>query len=227
VLAIGGPGAFATLSSAQTISGDKTFTGTLDLSSASIPSFSTAGNLTVSGDLIVNGTTTTINSTVVSVDDKLLELGAVTTPTNITADGGGVLLKGSTDHTITWLNSTQAWTFSEHVDLAASKAFRINGTQVLSATALGSGILSSSLTGVGTLTTGTWNATSISVAYGGTGATTLTGYVKGSGTSALTATSTIPSTDITGLGTISTQNADNVNITGGSVDGVTLDCGTY
>jgi len=72
------------------------------------------------------------------------------------------------------------------------------------------------ITGVGTLTVGTWSATTIGVAYGGTGATSLTGYVKGSGTSAFTASATIPNTDISGLGTMSTQNANNVSITGGS-----------
>ena len=72
------------------------------------------------------------------------------------------------------------------------------------------------ITGVGTLTAGTWNASTIDVAYGGTGATTLTGYVKASGTSAFTAVSTIPNTDISGLGTMSTQNASSVAITGGS-----------
>jgi hypothetical protein len=47
----------------------------------------------------------------------------------------------------------------------------------------------------------------IPVANGGTGASTLTGYVKGNGTSAMTAASTIPNTDITGLGTASTKDA--------------------
>ena len=72
------------------------------------------------------------------------------------------------------------------------------------------------ITGVGTLTAGTWNASTIGVAYGGTGAVTLTGYVKGGGTTPLTASTTIPNTDITGLGTMSTQNANSVAITGGS-----------
>lgn len=67
----------------------------------------------------------------------------------------------------------------------------------------------------------------LSVAKGGTGATTLTGYVKGSGTNALTASATIPNTDISGLGTMSTQSASNVNITGGTIDGITYDCGTF
>ena len=60
------------------------------------------------------------------------------------------------------------------------------------------------------------------VANGGTGAATLTGYVKGSGTSALTASATIPNTDISGLGTMSTQNASSVTITGGTVDGTVI-----
>ena len=71
-----------------------------------------------------------------------------------------------------------------------------------------------------------WNADHaltgvIDVANGGTGAATLTGYVKGNGTSAMTAVATVPNTDVTGLGTMSTQNANNVNITGGSITGVT------
>ena len=100
----------------------------------------------------------------------------------------------------------------------------LNANQITSGT-IASSLISGSytgITGVGTLTVGTWNASTIGVAYGGTGATTLTGYVKGSGTSALTALSTIPNTDITGLGTMSTQNANAVSITGGSATLTTL-----
>ena len=71
-------------------------------------------------------------------------------------------------------------------------------------------------------------AGTLNVTHGGTGATTLTGYVKGTGTAALTASSTIPNTDITGLGTMSTQNANSVTITGGTatLTSVTLTSGT-
>ena len=62
----------------------------------------------------------------------------------------------------------------------------------------------------------------VPVANGGTGAATLTGYVKGNGTSPMTASATVPSTDITGLGTMSAQNANNVSVTGGTVSGTTL-----
>jgi len=62
----------------------------------------------------------------------------------------------------------------------------------------------------------------LNVANGGTGATSLTGYVFGNGTSAMTASTTIPSTSITGLGTMSTQNATSVAITGGTIVGVAI-----
>ena len=130
------------------------------------------GTLTVTGDLTVNGTTTTVNSTTVSVDDKNIELGSVATPTDTTANGGGITLKGTTDKTINWVSSTAAWTLSEHVDLASGKKFYINGTEVLSGTTLGSGVTGSSLTSVGTIDTGVWNGTDIAIADGGTGAST-------------------------------------------------------
>lgn len=63
--------------------------------------------------------------------------------------------------------------------------------------------------------------TDLAVADGGTGVSTLTGYVKGNGTSPFTASATVPSTDITGLGTMSVQDANNVTITGGSITGIT------
>lgn len=135
----------------------------------------TGTSLTLSGDLTVNGTTTTINSTTLTVDDKNIELGSVTTPSDETADGGGITLKGATDKTINWVDATDAWTLSEHVNIANGKVYRINGTEVLSGSSLGSGVTGSSLTSVGTITSGTWNGTAIALANGGTGATTASG----------------------------------------------------
>lgn len=66
----------------------------------------------------------------------------------------------------------------------------------------------------------------LNVANGGTGAATLTGYVKGGGTSAFTASATIPSSDVTGLGSMSTQNSNSVSITGGSLSGVAVTSST-
>ncbi len=169
---IGGSGAFVDKTGAQTISGNKTFTGTLDLSAANIPSFTCNQNLTIVGDLVVQGTTSTISSTTITVSDKNLELGKVGTPTDTTADGGGITLKGTSDKTFNWVDATDSWTSSEHIELAANKVFRIDAVEVLSKTGLGSTVVSSSLTSVGTITSGVWTASDVAVAHGGTGAST-------------------------------------------------------
>ena len=112
----------------------------------------TVGALTISGNLTVQGTTTNISSTTITVDDKNIELGSVDTPSDTTADGGGVTLKGATDKTINWINSTDNWTSSESFDLVSGKEYKIANASVLSATTLGSAVVNSSLTNVGTLT---------------------------------------------------------------------------
>jgi hypothetical protein len=94
----------------------------------------TGTSLVLSGDLTVNGTTTTINSTEITVDDKNLTLGSVATPTDAGADGGGITLKGATDKTFAWIDATDAWTSSEHINLASGKAFYLNGTLETAAT---------------------------------------------------------------------------------------------
>jgi len=72
----------------------------------------------------------------------------------------------------------------------------------------------------------TYSGTALPVANGGSGATTLSGYLFGNGTSAFTASTTIPNTAITGLGTMSTQSAGSVAITGGAIDGATIGAST-
>jgi hypothetical protein len=71
---------------------------------------SVTGRVTIDGDLIINGTTTTINSVTLTVDDKNIELGSTVSPTDVTADGGGITLKGTTDKTFNYVNSTGLWT---------------------------------------------------------------------------------------------------------------------
>ena len=83
--------------------------GTLDVTGAA----TFDSSVTVEGDLTVNGTTTTIDSTTLVVEDKNIEMGVVTTPTDSTADGGGITLKGATDKTINWVQSTGCWTFNQ------------------------------------------------------------------------------------------------------------------
>jgi hypothetical protein len=158
----------------ETGSGALVFANTPTLVTPNIGA-ATGTSLTLSGDLTVNGTTTTVNSTTVTVDDKNLELGSVASPTDAGADGGGITLKGTTDKTISWVDATDAWTLSEHADLASAKEYKIAGASVLSASTLGSGVTGSSLTSVGTIATGVWNGTDIAVADGGTGASTAAG----------------------------------------------------
>ena len=229
ILAIGGSGAFATLSGTQTISGNKTFTGTVDFSGATISTLSTTGNVTVGGNLTVNGTVSTINSTTVTVDDKNLELGSTASPSDATADGGGITLKGTTDKTFNWVDSTDSWTSSEHIDLASGKEFKIAGTSVLSGSSLGAGVTGSSLTSVGTLTSGTWSASTIAVSKGGTGQTSYTngqlliGNSSGGLTKAtLTAGSNITITEGSGSITIAADAAapvagDGIDVSGSTV----------
>ncbi len=72
------------------------------------------GDATISGNLTVNGATTTIVSTTVTIDDKNIELGSVASPSDTTADGGGITLKGGSDYTILWENDIDAWQVNQH-----------------------------------------------------------------------------------------------------------------
>jgi len=244
--AIAGAGAYLTLGTSQTVTGDKTFSGTVSVATPSsnahaatklyvdnavsnitvsgtanqititsgtvslASSVTTPGDLTVTGNLTVNGTTTTVNSTTVSLDDKNIELASTGSPSDAGADGAGITVKGTTDKTFNWVDATDAWTSSEHLNLLTGKSFYINGTSVLNSSTLGSGVTSSSLTSVGTISTGVWQGTAIEIAYGGTGSTTASG-----------------ARNALELGSIATQNANNVNITGGTIDGISIDGGTF
>jgi len=136
-----------------------------------------SNTLTVTGDLVVNGNTTTLNTATLVVEDKNIVLANVSSASNTTADGAGITVTdGSTGKTFNWVNATAAWTSSEDLNLLAGKVFEIGGTSVLSNTTLGSTVVNSSLTSVGTIATGVWNGTAIGTTYGGTG---LTSYTTG------------------------------------------------
>jgi hypothetical protein len=188
----------------------------------------------ISGNLTVNGTTTTVNSTTLTVDDKNLELASVASPTNITADGGGITVKGATDKTFNWVNATTAWTSSEDLNLLTGKVYEINGTTVLSGSALGTGVTGSSLTSVGTIGTGVWQGTLIGATYGGTGVNngsntlTLAGNVTHAGafTQTFTATATT-SVTLPTTGTLATlagtETLTNKTLTTPALNGAVVD----
>jgi len=205
VIAIAGYGAYTTLGTTQTITGNKTFSGTVIVPTpsanthaatkayvdSSLPTLSgtgnqitytsgtialaanvvTPGNLTVTGDLLVQGNTTTLNTSTLVVEDKNVVIAQVATPDDTTADGAGITVKGTTDKTLNWIDATDAWTSSEHFNIVAGKSFYIGGSAVLSNTTLASSVVTSSLTSVGTIGTGVWQGTAVGLAYGGTGST--------------------------------------------------------
>lgn len=186
-----------------------TSTFNIAASNASTINIGGASSTTViAGNLTVNGTTTTVNSTTISVDDKNIELGSVASPDDTTAAGGGITLKGATDKTITW--NTNNWTSSENFNVNTGKTYKIAGTDVLSATTLGAGVTTSSLTSVGTIANGTWQGTRITTTY--TDAK-VSGIISTNGTITVGGTTIQPSIDLT---TVS-QGA------GGSFVKVTLD----
>lgn len=216
---IGGSGSSIELPTSFTIGDSSTATNTLNIQTGATANLATktinigtggvsgsttninlgstnAGTVTVNKDLVVtgnftvNGTTTTVNSTTLTVDDKNIVLGNDFI-TDAAADGGGITLNGLSAKTFNWVDATDAWTSSEHMNLLTGKAYYINGNSVLSSTTLGSGVTGSSLTSVGTITTGVWNGTDIGLADGGTNAslTAVNGGIVYSTASALAITS--------------------------------------
>jgi hypothetical protein len=134
----------------------------------------TGTSLVLSGDLTVNGTTTTINSTEITIDDKNLTLGSVATPTDAGADGGGITLKGATDKTFSWVDATDAWTSSEHLNLASGKNYYLNGGLLKDATeTLTNKTISGANNTISNVSLTTGVTGTLPVANGGTGITSL------------------------------------------------------
>ena len=134
----------------------------------------TGTSLVLSGDLTVNGTTTTINSTEITIDDKNLTLGSVSSPTDAGADGGGITLKGATDKTFSWVDATDAWTSSEHLNLASGKNYYLNGGLLKDATeTLTNKTISGANNTISNVSLTTGVTGTLPVANGGTGITSL------------------------------------------------------
>ncbi len=141
-----------------------TSTGNLTLDSTG-GTVSVNDNLTVAGNLTVNGTTTTINSTTVAIDDKNFQV-ATGAADDAAADGAGLTVdSGDGDKTWNFEATGDNWGASENINIASGKSYKINNTAVLNATTLGSSVVASSLTSVGTISSGTWEGTAIGNDY--------------------------------------------------------------
>jgi hypothetical protein len=132
------------------------------------------GAVRIKGDLYVDGTQFIVNSSTIELADFNVGI-ATTVGTNALLDGAGIGI-GSTGirKTITWNNTAGALTSSEDWNLVSGKQYEINGTSVLSSTTLGSGVINSSLTSVGTL--GQLNVSGVATA------TTFVGNLTGTAT---------------------------------------------
>ena len=91
-------------------------------------------NITIAGNLTVNGATTTITSTTLTVDDKNIELAATDSPSDSTADGGGITLKGTTDKTILFENDTDSWNFNQNIETTTTTKVKQKGAFMQSST---------------------------------------------------------------------------------------------
>ena len=72
-----------------------------------------SGDVIITGDLTVNGTETIINTNVLDVADKNIGIGSTSAATDLTADGGGITIYGSSNKTWTWERDTGCFEYSE------------------------------------------------------------------------------------------------------------------
>ena len=114
---------------------------------------STAG-ISVPGGTVIS----TITGDIITLSNSVTGAGTATFTTqgadNSSADQGGIRLKGTTDKRIYYDNSRadKYWVMTENLELAFGKKLVINNQLALSTTTLGSTVVNSSLTSVGTLT---------------------------------------------------------------------------
>jgi hypothetical protein len=172
---------------------------TLTLSTGGVGrlTISSAGLVTIPGDLTVSGTTTTIDSTTLTVKDKNIEI-AKGNGNDAAVDGAGITIDSTEgDKTWNWVDSTDSWTSSEHIDLASGKVLKVAGTQVLSATNFtGTSAIATNVTVADESSDTTCNVLFVTAETGNLPPKTGTNLTFNSSSGALTATSFVG--DLTG-----------------------------
>lgn len=92
-----------------------TVTGTKRHLGITSDTYDSNGDVVVGGNLTVEGTTTTLDTANLLVEDKNIIIGNVSSPSDTTADGGGITLKGASDYTINWVNANDRWEFNQGI----------------------------------------------------------------------------------------------------------------
>ena len=140
------------------------------------------GDVTIGGNLNINGTTTTIDTANLLVEDKNIIIGDVSSPSDTTADGGGITLKGASDKTINWVNSTDSWTSNQRF---SAPNLTLTGLSAQNSEATALVVNGSNTVGTRELGSNAFNSTSFLT---GNQTITLSGDVSGSGTTSISVT---------------------------------------
>jgi hypothetical protein len=118
----------------EKVDGEDCFRVDTTLCKTFIETLGVSGDLTVEGNLTVNGTQTILNTETINVDDNNIVLNGITSPSDATATGGGITLKGDNDYTIIWDENcihsgygvTAAWSFNQNVSVESSLGYYID-----------------------------------------------------------------------------------------------------
>ena len=106
------------------------------------------GNVRIKGDLYVDGTNFIVDSETITLADHVVGIASTST-TDALADGAGIGI--GTNKFFTFDNTNTAFKSTENLNLETGHTYKIDGTDVLSSTTVGSAVTNSSLTEVGTL----------------------------------------------------------------------------
>jgi hypothetical protein len=193
---IGGLGQFAAINS--------TPIGNASASTGAFTTLNASGVTTLTGNLSLSGSSNIIAGGSPGTNGQVLQ-----------ATGTGVQWVSLT------ASSSQIYSGGSNVTVTANYVnVSVNGTNVatFSSTGLNGAAIGASTSSTGKFTTLQATSTVTFDNY--------TGYLKSAGAGGLSASSTIPNTDVSGLGTMSTQNSNSVTITGGSIDGASIGLST-
>ena len=87
--------------------------GTLTSDDITSTNISIAGNATITGDLTVSGTTTSVNTTNTNISDNVIELNAGESGAGVTAGTSGIEIDRGTETNVSllWNETSDTWTF--------------------------------------------------------------------------------------------------------------------